>query len=117
MLLYKVEVIHRSLVKKVEQLIDAVTEIVLNNRRNITIASTTVMGVFIAFCVTVNAGTVYNYSYHGESLGAVKDKIEIIEDCKIKVSIRDDLHFVRTNEQLHNGRTAKIHEGADSKTK
>lgn len=47
-----------------------------NSRRVVTVASGT-LGCFMAVCLTVNAGTVYNYSYHGTELGTVKDKADI----------------------------------------
>lgn len=88
MRLYVIELKHRSFVKAVERFIDRGAEFMLDNKRQITIASTTVLGVFMAFCVTVNAGTVYQYSYHGEELGAVKDKAEITQAASL---IKEDV--------------------------
>ena len=74
MRLYAIELKRRYLIKAVEDLMDRGAERIFDNKRRIARTSATVLGVFMAFCVTVNAGTVYHYSYHGEELGTVKQR-------------------------------------------
>lgn len=79
MRLYAIELKRCYLIKAVEDLMDRGAERIFDNKRRIARTSATVLGVFMAFCVTVNAGTVYHYSYHGEELGTVKDKANIAQ--------------------------------------
>lgn len=91
---------HR-VVKRVEARIDAVIEHFMENRKRWTVTMATVAGCFMMFCVTVNAGTVYNYYYHGTEIGTVKDKTEVAaaaeqvketlpEDMKVNVDVNAD---------------------------
>ncbi|MGN1349651.1 MAG: M23 family metallopeptidase [Anaerovoracaceae bacterium] len=64
--------------KKVEACIDAVFEKFLENRKRWTAVMAGTTCCFMAFCMTVNAGTVYNYYYHGTEIGTVKDKEEVV---------------------------------------
>lgn len=68
-----------KLVRKYEFFIDSVSRYFVEHRKKCTIAAGTAMMLIVAFAVTINAGTVYNYSYHGTQLGTVKDKTEIEE--------------------------------------
>lgn len=66
-------------VRKYEFLVDSVIQYWINHRKKCTIAAGTVMMGMMAFAFTINAATVYDYSYHGTQLGTVKDKTEIEE--------------------------------------
>ena len=68
-----------ELVRKYELFIDSVSRYFAEHRKKCTVAAGTAMMLMVAFAVTINAGTVYNYSYHGTQLGTVKDKTEIEE--------------------------------------
>lgn len=67
---------HR-MIKRVEARIDSVIDSFMENRKRWTITIATMAGCFMLFCVTVNAGTVYNYYYHGTEIGTVKDKTDV----------------------------------------
>lgn len=67
---------HR-MIKRVEARIDSVIDNFMENRKRWTITIATMAGCFMLFCVTVNAGTVYNYYYHGTEIGTVKDKTDV----------------------------------------
>ncbi len=67
---------HRR-VKRVEARIDSIIENFMENRKRWTVTIATMAGCFMMFCVTVNAGTVYNYYYHGTEIGTVKDKTDV----------------------------------------
>ena len=69
---------HR-LAKRIEARIDAVIEHYIENRRRWQASLAAMAGCFMMFCVTVNAGTVYNYYYHGTEIGTVKDKAQVEE--------------------------------------
>ena len=74
--------------KKVEAVIDTVIDRFLENRKRWTVSLATLACCFTMFCVTVNAGTVYNYYYHGTELGTVKDKNDVetaVEEVKTEV--------------------------------
>lgn len=66
-----------KITKRVEKHIDAVINRFMENRKRYSMTITAVAGCFLMFCVTVNAGTVYNYYYHGTELGTVKNKAEV----------------------------------------
>ena len=66
-------------VRKYEFLVDSVIQYWINHRKKCTIAAGSVMMFMMAFAFTINAATVYDYSYHGTQLGTVKDKTEIEE--------------------------------------
>lgn len=68
-----------ELVRKYELFIDSISRYFAEHRKKCTVAAGTAMMLMVAFAVTINAGTVYNYSYHGTQLGTVKDKTEIEE--------------------------------------
>lgn len=69
----------RKLVKKYEAFVDSAVQFFIEHRKKCTIAAGTVMMAMVAFAITINAATVYNYSYHGTQLGTVKNKTEIKE--------------------------------------
>jgi murein DD-endopeptidase MepM/ murein hydrolase activator NlpD len=76
------------LVKIVEARIDAIIENYIENRKRWIAVASTMTCCFMMFCVTVNAGTVYNYYYHGTEIGTVKDKTEVesaVEQIKTEV--------------------------------
>lgn len=82
---------HRA-VKRVEAIIDAVIERFMENRKRWTVSIATMAGCFMIFCVTVNAGTVYNYYYHGTEMGTVKDKTEVEAAAEqIKETVSEEL--------------------------
>ena len=83
---------HR-IVKRVEARIDAVIEHFMENRKRWTVTMAAAAGCFMMFCVTVNAGTVYNYYYHGTEIGTVKDKTEVAAAAKqVKETLPDDMN-------------------------
>lgn len=83
---------HR-IVKRVEARIDAVIENFMENRKRWTVTMATVTGCFMMFCVTVNAGTVYNYYYHGTEIGTVKDKTEVVAAAEqVKETVPEDMN-------------------------
>lgn len=82
-----------KLVRKYEFFIDSVSQYFVENRKKCTVAAGTAMMLMVAFVVTINAGTVYNYSYHGTQLGTVKDKTEIEEAvAQIPESVDSDVN-------------------------
>lgn len=90
---YAVSLKTHHAVKKVEAGIDAVIEHFMENRKRWTVTMATVAGCFMMFCVTVNAGTVYNYYYHGTEIGTVKDKTEVVEAAEqVKETVPADMN-------------------------
>lgn len=96
-----------KLVKKYEFLIDSVVRYFVEHRKKCTIATGTVMMLMVAFAVTINAATVYDYSYHGTQLGTVKDKTEIEEavaqipesvDSDVSVSVDPEVDVTYTKQ-------------------
>jgi murein DD-endopeptidase MepM/ murein hydrolase activator NlpD len=88
-------------IKKVERIIDSIINHVNEHKKHWSIAMGTALGCMMLFCVTVNAGTVYTYSYHGTELGTVKDKAAVEtaveqvketvpEDMDVAVSVKAD---------------------------
>ncbi len=83
---------HR-IIKRVEAHIDAVIENFMENRKRWTVTMATVTGCFMMFCATVNAGTVYNYYYHGTEIGTVKDKTEVVAAAEqVKETVPEDMN-------------------------
>lgn len=66
-----------SFTKKFEAAIDSLIERFMADRKRYTRRMATLACCFMLCCVTVNAGTVYNYSYHDIELGTVKTKTEV----------------------------------------
>ena len=96
-----------KLVRKYEFFIDSVSQYFIEHRKKCTIAAGTAMMLIVAFAVTINAGTVYNYSYHGTQLGTVKDKTEIEEavtqipesvDSDVSVSVDPEVDVTYTKQ-------------------
>ncbi len=65
--------------KMYERIVDRVAQFYIVHRKGCTVAMGTAMTVMAAFVITINAATVYDYSYHGTQLGTVKNKTEIEE--------------------------------------
>ena len=81
------------MIKKVEAHIDDVIEHFLENRKRWTVTAATVTGCFMMFCVTVNAGTVYNYYYHGTEIGTVKDTTDVEAAAEqVKEAVTEELN-------------------------
>ncbi|MBR5229000.1 MAG: hypothetical protein IKV96_04090, partial [Firmicutes bacterium] len=66
-----------SFTKKLESCLDRLIARFAADRKRNTARIAAVACCLMLCCVTVNAGTVYNYSYHDIHLGTVKDKAEV----------------------------------------
>ncbi|MCI8284296.1 MAG: peptidoglycan DD-metalloendopeptidase family protein [Firmicutes bacterium] len=73
----KIAVGYKEFLKKIESVMDSVINAFKANKKRHTAGLATVVCCIMMFSAAVNACTVYNYSYHGTELGAVKDKTQI----------------------------------------
>lgn len=76
-LLDKIAIGYKEFLKKIESVMDFVINAFKANKKRHTAGLATVVCCIMMFSAAVNACTVYNYSYHGTELGAVKDKTQI----------------------------------------
>ena len=112
----------RKLVKKYEAFVDSAIQYFIEHRKKCTIAAGTVMMFMVAFAITINAATVYNYSYHGTQLGTVKDKTEIKEavaqvpesvDTNVNVTVDPEVDVTYTKELKFSANTDTAETAAD----
>lgn len=68
---------YKEFIKKIESIMDSVINAFRANKKRHTAGLATVVCCIMMFSAVVNACTVYNYSYHGTELGAVKDKTQV----------------------------------------
>lgn len=112
----------RKLVKKYEAFVDSAIQYFIEHRKKCTIAAGTVMMFMVAFAITINAATVYNYSYHGTQLGTVKNKTEIKEavaqvpesvDTNVNVAVDPEVDVTYTKELKFSANTDTAETAAD----